>query len=273
MAVPAGPRHARPACGPADRAAVQRSPVSTGCLHRFGPERRGARLLCVPHAGASADAYAPWVRDLGGALELWAVTPAGRRDRADEPLNRDPQRLVTEVVSALTALDERPLFVFGHSMGALIGFEVAAELAGSPHQPRAVIVSGSPAPHIRSRHRENDYTDDDLAESLVDWGGTAQELVGDLELRELLFPPLRADLQLCDRYHRTAPWASPVPLAALAGRDDQVAPPSDVTPWEDYTTDFLGLRTFTGGHFFPATSRREVIDHVVSLAMQVLTRH
>lgn len=243
------------------------------CLHRLGPERRSARLVCVPHAGAAGDAYAPWVRRLGGALELWGVTPAGRRHRAEEPLNHDPQRLVTEVVSAITALDNRPLFVFGHSMGALIGYEVATALAGSSCQPRALIVSGSPAPHIRSGRRESDYTDDELAQSLIDWGGTAREIVGDPELRQLLFPPLRADLQLCDQYHRMEPLASPIPLAAFAGRDDEVAPPGEVAPWESYTTDFLGLTSFGGGHFFVASARQQVVDQVVTLAMQVLTRH
>lgn len=243
----------------------------TNCLTRLGPACTGARLLCLPHAGASADAYVPWIRDLAGVLELWAVTPAGRRHRAAEPLRFDPDLLIAEVAEEVSELDDRPLLIFGHSMGALIGYEVAAVLAGTPHQPRAVVVSGTAAPHLRDARRR-EYTDQDLAESLIDWGGTAPEVAADPQLQQLLFPPLRADLQLCDAYRRTAPHQLPSPLSAVAGRDDRVAPPAQVAAWAEYTTEFLGLTRFPGGHFFVTACRKKVVDHVVWLAMQVLTR-
>lgn len=241
------------------------------CLSRLGPTSRAARLLCLPHAGASGDAYASWPRDLAGALEVWAVTPAGRRSRSAEPLNEDPARLVGEVVAEVMALDERPLIVFGHSMGALIGYEVALALASEGRTPRALAVSGCAPPHVRTARPARQYSDIELADTLVDWGGTDPELVNDPQLRQLLLPPLRADLRLCDRYRRVQPHRLPVPLWALAGRRDQITPAAQMQEWAAYSTDFRGVITFRGGHFFATEQRRRVVDQVASLAMDALT--
>ena len=125
-------------------------------------------------------------------------------------------RLVDEVVAEVTT-DSRPLVVFGHSMGALIGYELSLALSTQGRPPTALVVSGCPPPHVRTARASRDYSDDELAATLVDWGGTEQQLIEDADLRRLTFPPLRADLTLCDRYRRDHPVALDLPLSVLAG--------------------------------------------------------
>ena len=154
------------------------------CLTLLGPAGAPTRLVCLPHAGASGDVYAAWSGDLAGALEVWGATPAGRRHRSGEPLNVDPGRLVDEVVAEVTT-DSRPLVVFGHSMGALIGYELSLALSTQGRPPTALVVSGCPPPHVRTARASRDYSDDELAATLVDWGGTEQQLIEDADLRRL----------------------------------------------------------------------------------------
>lgn len=242
----------------------------THVLTRFGPAGSAARLLCLPHAGASGDAFAAWPRDLAGALEVWALTSSGRRHRSAEPLNEDIDQLVSEVVDELDTDDDRPVVIFGHSMGGLVGYELTLALTHLGRPPATLVVSGCPAPHIRSVRAPQDYTDEELATTLVDWGGTDRALVEDPMLRRLTFPPLRADLRLCDRYVRTEPIRLHLPLSVLGGRTDKVAPLADLAQWAAYSDNFQGVTAFPGDHFFVTTSRRRVVDHVADLALHVL---
>lgn len=242
------------------------------CLTRFGASGAKARLVCIPHAGASGDVYAPWARELEGVLEVWGVTPAGRRHRSREALNSNPTLLIDEIVAGIAEFDDLPLIIFGHSMGALIGYEVAVKLESKGEGPRLVIVSGSSAPHLRSKRADHQASDEELAAALVDWGGTSAELLGDPHVKQFTLPPLRADLRLCDNYERSEPAQLRAALATLAGRQDQVAPLADVRAWRLYSSNYLGVTTIDGGHFFVSTRRSQVIDHVASLAYQMLSR-
>lgn len=244
------------------------------CLTRFAAVDAKARLVCIPHAGASGDVYAPWSRELQGVLEVCGVTPAGRRHRSSEALNTDPNVLIDEIVAdiaKIAEIDDLPLIIFGHSMGALIGYEVALQLEAKGEPPGLVVVSGSSAPHLRSKRVHRETSDEELAATLVDWGGTSAELLGDPELRQFTFPPLRADLQLCDHYERAEPAPLKAALSALAGRQDRVAPLADVRAWRRYSSEYLGVTAIDGGHFFVSTRRRQVIDHVANLAFQMLS--
>lgn len=242
------------------------------CLTRFGASGANARLVCIPHAGASGDFYAPWARELRGVLEVWGVTPAGRRHRSREAFNSNPNALIDEIVAGIAEIDDLPLIIFGHSMGALIGYEVALELEARGEAPSLVIVSGSSAPHLRSKRADHHTSDEEFAATLVDWGGTSAELLGDPQVKQFTLPPLRADLQLCDNYERSEPTRLEAALSALAGRQDQVAPLAEVREWPLYSSEYLGVTTIDGGHFLVSTRRSLVIDHVASLAYQMLSR-
>ncbi|MER5387223.1 alpha/beta fold hydrolase, partial [Streptomyces sp. NPDC002688] len=104
------------------------------------------RLLCLPHAGGSASFYHPLARRLGADVETLAVQYPGRQDRRTEEPVTDIGRLAGHVVAALDAEDDRPLALFGHSMGAVVAFETARQLSAAGRPPAVLIVSGRRAP-------------------------------------------------------------------------------------------------------------------------------
>lgn len=238
-----------------------------GRLVRLSPPAAAPRLLCLPHAGGRGDAYRPWIADADGALELWTSDLPGRHTRAAEPLVLDPREVVAALAADAATLLDRPLAVLGHSMGALLAFELVYELERRGGAPAALVVSGCPAPSVRApaggREPGPDASDAALVALLRRWGGTPEELLGDRDFLAAVLPPLRADLALIAR-HRPSAGRVRAPLLALAGEQDDVAPPDAMRPWAACSARWRGLRVLPGGHFFLHERRADALDAVAA---------
>lgn len=206
-------------------------------------------LLCIPHAGAGAAAYRAWRAWLPSDVELGLVHLPGREARIAEAPARRMEELLPPLVEALVRDAESPFALFGHSLGALVAYELARR-ASSP--PRRLFVAGRGAPHLPAPWRDlHSRGDAELARAFQGLGGTPPEVLAHPELLALILPTFRADLEVASTYvHEPRP-----PLAcgvtAFAGRSDPLAPPADVEAWRMQAAhgDFR-LRTFEGGHFF-----------------------
>lgn len=232
-----------------------------------GPSGSSApRLLCLHHAGGNGAFYARWAADLAGVCEVWTANLPGRRGRGDEPAIVDLDVLVAELADAAETLLDRPLTIFGHSMGALLGYEIARELRRrGGHRPplAALVVSACQAAHIHAGGaRPAPRGDADLIECLRSWGGTRPELLADAQFLDLALPPLRADLLLCDAYRYQPGSPLETPLTALAATHDHVAPVRDVMAWSSHSTRWRGIRVVAGGHFYLGPAHHLVLDVV-----------
>jgi surfactin synthase thioesterase subunit len=233
-------------------------------LWRLSPASDAPRLLCLHHAGGNGAFYLSWAADLAETCEVWTVNLPGRRGRVLEPLATELDTLVAEVADAAEALLDRPLAIFGHSMGALLAYEVARELRRRGCPPLgALVVSASRAAHLRTERNGAPRGDAELAGLLRSWGGTPPELLRDEEFLDVVLPPFRADLLLCDAYRYRPGLRLDTPLTALAGADDDVAPVGDVAAWSEYSSRWRGIQVLPGGHFYLVQARRLVLDIVM----------
>ncbi len=219
------------------------------------------RLLCLPHAGGTASLYRLWARGLPAGIEVWAAQLPGRETRLSEPPHRRMAPLIDSLVEAVAPAMDRPVVIFGHSLGALIAFELARALrrAGLP-SPALLAVSGREEPTVPSRvpgiHEAPEAT---LISHLKGLQGTPAELLEDRELLELLLPVLRADFELLNTYAFTPAEPLGCSLVALGGARDPVVAPDALEGWAAHTTRFVGPRVFEGGHFYHLYRREEVL--------------
>ncbi|WP_455353245.1 thioesterase II family protein [Streptomyces sp. SYSU K217416] len=228
-------------------------PTDTRWLRRFhASDRAAVRLVCLPHAGGAAGFYFPFSRALSPAVEVLAVQYPGRQDRRSEPALDDIAELIDGIMEALTPLlDERPLALFGHSMGAVVAYETARRLEHELQAPPAVLfASGRRAP---SRHRD-EYAhlkdDEGLVDELRTLDGTDAEVLDDLDVLRMVLPAVRVDYRAIETYrHRPAPEPS-CPVAVLLGEDDPKVTHDEAAAWRHHTTGTCTLDTFPGGHFF-----------------------
>lgn len=231
------------------------------------PRRRpeaALRLFCFPFAVGSAAIYDAWADELPAWIELNAVELPGRGGRkAERPFTR-LNSLVDVAGHALRPYLDRPFALFGHSMGALIAFELARwlERAGTPSRFTFVAGRGAadlpdPGPMFYAA------SDDALVEELLRLGGTTPGLFDDPARLQRLVDLTRADFAVCETYcfRDRKPLAGP--LMALGGQDDPDWHEPHLARWSRHTSSNFALHMLPGDHFFLHSSRALLLEHVV----------
>jgi medium-chain acyl-[acyl-carrier-protein] hydrolase len=231
------------------------------------------RLFLLPHAGAGASFFRGWVDAIPPELrvEVCAVQLPGRENRMREkPFDRwEP--LVAAMSEALVPYLDLPYAVFGHSTGAMLGFELArtCRRAGRP-LPAHLFPSGRPAPHLPRTLFTWDLPDDQFTESIRELGGIPDEVLQHRELMALMVPILRADMAVNELYeHREEPPLD-VPITAYGGLDDPRAEREQLEAWAQHTTGAFRARFFTGDHFYLLSNRHLVLDALTRDLQEVL---
>lgn len=215
----------------------------------------GLRLLCLPHAGAGASTYLNWGRGLPAGIAAVPVQLPGREGRMRERPYDRVEPLVRDLAEAVLEQVRPPFAIFGHSLGALVGYELTRRLAdlGGPG-PVHLFVSGRQAPqHATSGAPMRDLDVPALVTELARLGGTPQAVLDDPDLLALIAPLLRADFAVNETY-RFAGSGRPaeplaVPITAFAATADPRVTAARMTGWAEHTATGFRLHRLPGGHF------------------------
>jgi medium-chain acyl-[acyl-carrier-protein] hydrolase len=219
---------------------------------RVGPARPGAPVLvCFPHAGSGASTFWRWRQRFQASAEIVAVQLPGRENRMAESRFTTLGPLVEALTGALAELTTRRYAFFGHSMGALVSFELTRLLRrrGLP-LPLFLAVSGLPAPQILNASPPGD--DAELEAMLRELGYLGTETAVDPDSAALLgtmLPLLRDDLTIAATYRYRAEAPLPCPVLAFGGDADPVAAPDDVRAWKAQAAGEFADTIVPGGHF------------------------
>ncbi|NYF58121.1 thioesterase II family protein [Micromonospora purpureochromogenes] len=249
-------------------------PTDNGAwIRRFHPAPDApTRLVCFAHAGGSASYFYPVSQALSPSLDVLAVQYPGRQDRRAEPAFEDVPRLVDVLVDEVAVWADRPLALFGHSLGATVAFEVARRLQARGTEVSALFASGRRAP---SRHRPawvHEGDDDALISEMLKLEGTDAQMLTDPELVRMILPALRADYRAAETYRYQPGPPLTCPVYALTGDADPQVDVPDAESWREHTTGPFALHVFSGGHFYLnrhapqvlALIRRHAADGVVA---------
>lgn len=181
--------------------------------------------------------------------------------RMDEPLMTDPHRLAEKLAGELQASLEAPYALFGHSLGALVAFELAHCLVdhGAP-MPVVLFASGTEAPSVRDGSKwHHPLSDEELLAELRHLQGTPEEALASPEIMNVTLPVLRADFLMCGAYVYRPGRKLPVPIHVLGGLDDDTAPES-LEAWRCETCAGFKIDVLPGDHFFIHSRQAEVLD-------------
>ncbi|NJN67348.1 MAG: thioesterase [Chloroflexaceae bacterium] len=236
---------------------------------RFKPDA-SLRLVCFPYAGGGTTIYRAWLDAMPAWIEVCPVKLPGREDRLFDPPHTNLNQLLAELAVDIEASVPVPFAFFGHSMGAMIAYELTRLLhrRGRP-LPVHLLVSGHRAPQLPDmRPPISHLPDDQFMAQLSRMNGTPREVAEHDELMRMLLPVLRADFTLCDTYTYVPDVPLECPISALSGTDDAIANREKMEPWRKQTSGDFKLHVFAGGHFFLNTLQQLVIETVVKDLVQ-----
>jgi medium-chain acyl-[acyl-carrier-protein] hydrolase len=231
------------------------------------------RLFCFPFSGAGAPAFNTWHTAFPQEIELVAVEYPGHGQRLAEPLLRDLDTLVSAAVQGLGPYLDLPFVFFGHSLGALLAFELARALRTRLGLlPAALILSSHSAPQVEPREEKfASLPNDELVERIRRLNGTDDHVLDHPELRELFLPIFRADFAICDEYSFRVEEPLDCPIFACGGLNDIYVPPDDLAQWRSHTSSFFECRLFPGDHFYLHTSRLALVNYIAHQALALPT--
>jgi len=242
-------------------------PRARSCWVQVARPRPGARLrlICLPPAGSGASKYRSWPAHLPDEVEVVAVQLPGRENRFTEQAIGTMDRLVGLLLDELASYFVRPFALFGHSMGALIAFELARGLRPGGVAPVHLFASGCRAPHLPSRSPDwHTLPDPEFIAKIESLGGIPPELLAERAFLDTMLPTLRSDCALSETYVcRPQPPLS-CPVSAFGGLVDAEVLPEDVRAWSRHTTGHFRAHLLPGDHFFVNSALPDVLSLVVS---------
>lgn len=225
----------------------------------------GVPLVCFPHAGGAASYFHPWAASLAPGIDVLAVQYPGREDRAAEPCVTSIPELADQIHAALRSSLPETFAFFGHSMGAVLAFEVTRRIAREEGRgPAHLFVSGRPAPprhYHRNLHLAGNRA---LIAELRSLGGTDPRILQDSAVLELILPTMRADYTASETYEFEPGPPLSCDITAMTGDRDAENTIEDASAWSAHTTGAFDLRVYPGGHFYLDGCRAQVLEVVSS---------
>lgn len=244
--------------------------MATSCL-TFTTRRTRAkvRLLCFPFAGGSASVFKHWQKFLSPAIEVVAIEYPGHGMRMGEPMMSQWEPSLEQFLPEIATLLDKPLAIFGHSMGAVFAFECVRALWRQYNVNAAhLFVSGARAAHLPFEdQRLYELPDADLLARLGLLDGTPRELLNNPDVVRMMMPIMRNDMELSGTYRHAYQAPLDCPITALCGDSDPIVSTEDAAGWQLQTSRKFALKIFHGGHFFINSSFDEV-THLITDALQ-----
>jgi medium-chain acyl-[acyl-carrier-protein] hydrolase len=219
------------------------------------PERKAQprlRIFCFPYAGGAASAYRAWPGFLPDEIEVVAVQLPGRENRIRDARSTNVTATVRTLAAVLSPYLQLPFAFYGHSMGALLAFEVARQLRTEMERvPVHLFVGARRAPAVPARSAGvHDLPDAEFLEAIRRLGGVPQEILQSQGTMRFFLPLWRDDFALAASYTYRSEPPFACPITAFGGILDDEVPLADLKAWRSETSASFVLHTLPADHFF-----------------------
>jgi medium-chain acyl-[acyl-carrier-protein] hydrolase len=218
------------------------------------------RLFCFPFAGGGSTAFHAWPAHLTEEVDLFAAVLPGRLQRFAEPPYERIEPLVEELTRAVAPLLDHPFALFGHSMGALIAFELARELARTGRIPDRLFLSGCGAPHLKFPLAFSGLPDDQFLKAVASLNGMPEQVLADVEFQRIILPALRADFTLTEAYRYEPGPPLSCPIVVYSAVDDTAVNPGSLESWSLHTSSTCSVRILLGNHSLSSCEQAILAD-------------
>lgn len=228
-------------------------------------QQKRNKIFIFPYAGGGASAFKNW-QDEFDDTEILAAQYPGRENRIKEEPVDNLDLLVKEVFNDIKPLinDGIPYFLFGHSLGTKVAYELALLIQKSnlPYQPKGVIISAGKAPCFKEKNPIHELDTANFIREISRFSGTPKEILGTRSLMDVFMPMLRADFKMDETYQRETAEKINCPVLALMGTVDPELTLEELLTWREYTNKEFIYKSVEGAHMFINTYRAMAIDAI-----------
>lgn len=223
------------------------------------------RLYCFPYAGGGIPTFRQWIPNFPPDYELTIVQLPGRGSFLREKPVVEMDLLIPDLLRVLQPDLDCPYAFFGHSLGALVSYEIAKVfLERGVRQPLHLFVSGRGAPQVPDPNQPiYDLPDSQFVEKIRQFNGTPQEILANEELMQIFLPILRADFTLNETYTFRPGKLLTCPVTAFGGDRDGRVPAESLQAWKDLTIGKFQSIVFPGDHFFLHSEQGQLIRFIL----------
>lgn len=219
-------------------------------------------LLCFPYAGSGASVFRRWRRCFPHH-ELLAVELPGRETRFRESSYEELECLINDLAEALYPyVRDSKVAIFGHSMGALLGYEFARLTRHSLVMTHLFVSACRSPEKFNSDPPISHLPDREFVEELSELGGIPEAVLSNRELLDIVLPALRSDLRMCESYVFRPSESLNCPITAFVGLQDPEVGRADVASWSTQTSGQFAIKEFEGGHFFIRSAETELLNSI-----------
>lgn len=232
-----------------------------------------ARLLCLPFEGGRAAYYESWLEHLRPGVELLAVELPGHGGRAREAPCADMNELIKNILAAsFEQVHDKPLLIFGHSLGALLAYELTVQIAAAElPMPKRLLISGYQAPSDTGKYfpQMSHLDDQDFFEDLINEDCLAQRVMKEPEAVAMELDSIRCDYRMKENYTARKQALLNIPVEVFAGSRDQI-PLGNLLEWQQVSRQPVHVCVFKGDHFFIEEDKVSVLRHLNELFDEVI---
>lgn len=207
------------------------------------------QVFILHYAGGNVYSFQALAEKLRHAFAVEPLELPGRGRRMRETILQDKNEAVADYVRQIRARrTAAPFVVFGHSMGATLGFSVVKELERLNDAPVCFIASGNPGPNVREREQYSQLPRKEFFDKLREMGGITDALSDNQELLDFFEPILRGDFALLEKATEKISFTINTPIHAVMGTNEKYR--EHIQNWGKYTTGGFEYEVLNGNHFF-----------------------
>ncbi|MFN6465924.1 MAG: beta-ketoacyl synthase N-terminal-like domain-containing protein [Nostoc sp. DedVER02] len=222
------------------------------------------RLFCFPYTGGGASTFDSWLEKFPSEIEICPIQLPGRENR----INESPFTKLKPLIETLTPLFQPyldvPFGFFGHSMGALLSFELAREFRRKNWTaPAYLFVGGCRPPQTPDLDSPiHILPETKLIQVLSSYKGIPEQILQDSELMQMCIPTIRADFKILETYFYTKQEPLESQIYAFGGLQDSKVSLQELADWEKQTQVNFSLKMLTGEHLFLSSAENEIISNI-----------
>lgn len=226
-------------------------------------------IFCLPFAGGSKHSYNDYSIIAPHEIRLIPIEIPGRGSRIRESLCTDIDQIVQDVFLQIKDRLNEPYAIYGHSMGALLGYLLTKHIAANAlNLPKHLIFSGRKAPSV---FKEKNLTyllpKEEFINELVVLGGSPLEVLNNEDLINFYEPIIRADFMAVENYTYKDSLPLDVPITVMIGTEEDFTR-AQAEAWQKETTTRLELIQFPGGHFFIYQYAKQIVEIITKTLSQ-----